>query len=72
MFVGVFSEKLRENNAGDMVNFNCESLLDVRNLISFTKIFFPKVEKTKVKLTAKFLESLFKYFPGMHDGKVGA
>ena len=37
MFVGVFSEMLRENYAGDMVNFNYESPLDVRNLISFIK-----------------------------------
>ena len=37
MFVGVFSEMLREKYAGDMVNFSYESQLDVRNLISFIK-----------------------------------
>ena len=33
MFVGVFSEMLREKYAGDMVNFNYDSPLDVRNFL---------------------------------------
>ena len=38
----------RENYAGDMVNFNYESSLDVRNLISFYLIFFAEIERTKI------------------------
>ena len=48
MFVGVFSEMSRENYAGDMVNFNYKSSLDVRNLISFYLIFFAEIERTKI------------------------
>ena len=33
MFVGVLSEMLREKYAGDMVNFDYNSPLDVRNFL---------------------------------------
>ena len=50
MFVGVFSEMLREKYAGDMVNFSYDSPLDVRNFYKLYKImFFIKRERIRHK-----------------------
>ena len=50
MFVGVFSEMLREKYAGDMVNFNYDSPLDVRNFYKLIqKNFFIKRKRIRHK-----------------------